>query len=76
MEPCTVYINKKRFGKTGDFVVISIPTDQGYFEPDTSALIRLKLAAEYGYGINPGMQLTDKMNLLGNTANPMVCNIP
>jgi len=61
-----------RFGKTGDFVVISIPTDQGYFEPDTSALIRLKLAAEYGYGINPGMQLTDKMNLLGNTANPMI----
>jgi len=61
-----------RFGKSGDLVIISVPSDQGYFEPDTSALIRLKLAGEYGYGINPAMQLTDKMNLLGNTAHPMM----
>jgi hypothetical protein len=49
----------------GTLSVVVTPTDQGYFEPDTSALIRLKLASEYGYGINPATVLTDKMNLLG-----------
>jgi hypothetical protein len=49
----------------GALSVVVTPTDQGYFEPDTSALIRLKLASEYGYGINPATVLTDKMNLLG-----------
>ena len=50
-------------------VVIS-PTDQGYYEPDTSQLIRLKLASEYGYGINPSTIVTDKVNLLGTGAHP------
>ena len=58
-----------RYGPSG-FAVVCIPTDQGYFEPDTSALIRLKLRAEYGYGINPATALTDKINLLGTGANP------
>jgi len=61
-----------QFGQAGDLAVICVPSDQGYYEPDTSALIRLKLASEYGYGINPALQLTDKMNLLGNTANPFM----
>lgn len=51
-------------------MVVCSPTDQGYFEPDTSALIRLKLASEYGYGINPSTTLTDKVNLLGSGAHP------
>jgi len=37
---------------------------------DTSALIRLKLASEYGYGTNPAAILTDKVNLLGSGALP------
>jgi hypothetical protein len=49
---------------------VACPTDQGYYEPDTSALIRLKLASEYGYGINPATVLTDKVNLLGTGAHP------
>lgn len=59
-----------KFGRNGEFVVVCSPTDQGYFEPDTSALIRLKLASEYGYGINPATVVTDKMNLLGTGAHP------
>jgi len=51
-------------------VVVCCPTDQGYFEADTSALIRLKLASEYGYGINPASVITDKVNLLGTGAHP------
>jgi glutathione peroxidase-family protein len=57
-------------GATGALAVIACPTDQGYYEPDTSALIRLKLASEYGYGINPATIITDKMNLLGTGAHP------
>lgn len=59
-----------KYGKNGEFVVMLTPTDQGYYEPDTSALIRLKLTSEYGYGINPATTLTDKMNLLGTGADP------
>ncbi|KAL7473764.1 hypothetical protein ACHAXS_014235 [Conticribra weissflogii] len=59
-----------RFGKNGEFAVIVSPTDQGYYEPDTSALIRLKMQAEYGYGSSPATILTDKVNLLGSGALP------
>lgn len=59
-----------KFGRNGEFVVVCSPTDQGYFEPDTSALIRLKLASEYGYGINPATLVTDKVNILGTGAHP------
>jgi glutathione peroxidase-family protein len=51
-------------------VIVCCPTDQGYYEPDTSMLIRLKLASEYGYGINPATVLTDKVNVLGTGAVP------
>jgi hypothetical protein len=47
-----------------DFVCTS------YASTDTSALIRLKLASEYGYGNSPGTILTDKVNLLGSGAVP------
>ena len=54
----------------GAVSIVACPTDQGYFEPDTSQLIRLKLASEYGYGINPSTCTTDKVNLLGTGAVP------
>lgn len=59
-----------KYGRDGEFAVILSPTDQGYYEPDTSQLVRLKLASEYGYGINPSTVLTDKVNMLGKTALP------
>lgn len=60
-----------KYGPKG-FAILCLPTDQGYYEPDTSALIRLKLRAEYGYGINPATALTDKVNLLGTGAHPFM----
>lgn len=57
-------------GESGAFAVVACPTDQGYYEPDTSQLLRLKLASEYGYGINPSTVVTDKVNLLGTGAHP------
>jgi len=59
-----------KYGRNGEFAVILSPTDQGYYEPDTSQLIRLKLASEYGYGLNPVCVLTDKVNMLGAQAVP------
>lgn len=52
--------------------VVCVPTDQGYYEPDTSSLLRLKVASEYGYGINPSTVLLDKTNVLGSGADPMM----
>jgi glutathione peroxidase-family protein len=57
-------------GDTSQLAIIVSPSDQGYYEPDTSQLIRLKLESEYGYGINPSTILTDKVNLLGTGAVP------
>lgn len=59
-----------KYGRDGAFAVVMTPSDQGYYEPDTSQLIRLKLASEYGYGINPATVITDKVNFLGKTADP------
>ena len=59
-----------RFNKNGEFAVIISPTDQGYYEPDTSSLLRLKVEQEYGYGSAMGQVLTDKVNLLGSGALP------
>jgi glutathione peroxidase-family protein len=66
----TKYSGRSAGATTGAFAVIACPTDQGYYEPDTSALVRLKLASEYGYGINPATIITDKMSLLGTGAHP------
>lgn len=65
-----LFLFLNRFGRSGEFAVVCSPTDQGYYEPDTSALIRLKMASEYGYGINPATVLTDKVNILGTGAHP------
>lgn len=54
----------------GAVAIVACPTDQGYYEPDTSQLLRLKLASEYGYGINPSTVVTDKINVLGSAAHP------
>lgn len=50
--------------------MIVSPTDQGYYEPDTSALLRLKMEQEYGFVTAPGTVLTDKVNMLGTGALP------
>jgi glutathione peroxidase len=57
-------------GSEGTVAIVLCPTDQGYYEPDTSQLIRIKLQSEYGYGINPSTVVTDKVNLLGTGAVP------
>lgn len=62
-----------KYGRGSDYelAIVACPTDQGYYEPDTSQLLKLKLASEYGYGINPSTVVTDKVNLLGTGAVPV-----
>jgi glutathione peroxidase len=57
-------------GESAALTIVACPTDQGYFEPDTSQLLRLKLQSEYGFGINPNTIVVDKVNLLGTGAVP------
>jgi glutathione peroxidase-family protein len=59
-----------KYGRNGEFAVVMSPSDQGYYEPDTSQLVRLKLESEYGWGINPSTVVTDKVDLLGKRALP------
>jgi glutathione peroxidase-family protein len=69
-------------GSEYELAIIACPTDQGYYEPDTSQLLKLKIASEYGYGINPSTVVTDKVNLLGTGSVPFwrwlqnVCRTP
>lgn len=70
----------KRFGS--QLTIIACPTDQGYYEPDTSQLIRLKLASEYNFGKSDtstyfvknsnyaNIIITDKLNVLGSSIHP------
>jgi len=68
--PGLMSLVSKYGAKEGGLSVISVPSDQGFYEPDTSILIQMKLRSEYGYGINPSTILTDKINLLGTGGNP------
>jgi glutathione peroxidase-family protein len=73
-----------KYGRGSDYelAIVACPTDQGYYEPDTSQLLKLKVASEYGYGINPSTVVTDKVNMLGTGAVPLwrwlqnVCRTP
>ena len=58
-------------GADYELAIVACPTDQGYYEADTSQLLKLKLASEYGYGINPSTVVTDKVNMLGTGAVPL-----
>jgi glutathione peroxidase-family protein len=57
---------------TGGLRIIAVPSDQGYYEPDTSALMRMKMRGEYGYGNTPETQLIDKVEFLGPKAHPFM----
>jgi len=80
--PELIALASKYGRESGSLAVLASPSDQGYYEPDTSTLIRLKLASEYGYGINPSTTVTDKVILLGKGAHPFwrwlqsICRTP
>ena len=69
LERNSAKISLSHTSPSGEIVIHNVrTTDQGYYEPDTSSLPRLKVEQEYGYDSGMGEILTDKVNLLGSGA--------
>ena len=49
----------------------AFPTDQGYYEPDVSELIRAKAYQQFRFGSYPDAVVFDKIDVLANTAHPL-----
>ena len=51
--------------------VWAVPTEQGYYEPDVSELVRAKAYSQFGFGTYPTAVVFDKIDVIGNTAHPL-----
>lgn len=51
--------------------VLAFPTDQGWYEPEVSDIVRLRALQTYGFGAFPNAVVFDKVDLLGKTAHPL-----
>jgi glutathione peroxidase len=51
--------------------VWAFPTEQGYYEPDVSELVRAKAYSQFGFGTYPTAVVFDKIDVIGNTAHPL-----
>ena len=51
--------------------VWAFPTEQGYYEPDVSELVRAKAYQQFGFGTYPTAVVFDKIDVIGNTAHPL-----
>ena len=51
--------------------VLAFPTDQGWFEADDSATLRLKFKSVYSFGQYPSAVVFDKSDLLGANSLPL-----
>jgi glutathione peroxidase len=51
--------------------VWAIPTDQGYYEPDVSELVRAKAYQQFGFGMYPTAVVFDKIDVQGKTIHPL-----
>lgn len=52
------------------FSVIAVPTDQGYYEPDESFMVRTKTYSAFGFGQFPQGVVVDKMDIVGTNIHP------
>jgi len=51
--------------------VLAFPTDQGWYEPEVSDIVRLRALQTFGFGAFPNAVVFDKVDLLGQTAHPL-----
>ncbi|KAG5185326.1 thioredoxin-like protein [Tribonema minus] len=59
-----------KYGREGLHVIV-VPTDQGYFEADEDRVVKIKFYQFYGFGQYPVAVVTDKVDIVGNTAHPL-----
>ena len=51
--------------------VWAVPTEQGYYEPDVSELVRAKAYQQFGFGTYPTAVVFDKIDVVGGTRHPL-----
>ena len=51
--------------------VWAFPTEQGYYEPDVSELVRAKAYQQFGFGTYPTAVVFDKIDVVGGTRHPL-----
>ena len=51
--------------------VWAVPTEQGYYEPDVSELVRAKAYQQFGFGTYPTAVVFDKVDVVGGTRHPL-----
>ena len=51
--------------------VWAVPTEQGYYEPDVSELVRAKAYQQFGFGTYPTAVVFDKVDVVGSTRHPL-----
>ena len=51
--------------------VWAVPTEQGYYEPDVSELVRAKAYQQFGFGTYPTAVVFDKIDVVGSTRHPL-----
>ena len=49
----------------------AVPTEQGYYEPDVSELVRAKAYQQFGFGTYPTAVVFDKIDVVGGTRHPL-----
>ena len=49
----------------------AVPTEQGYYEPDVSELVRAKAYQQFGFGTYPTAVVFDKIDVVGSTRHPL-----
>lgn len=67
--PALAYLNEKHAGQ--GLRILAFPTDQGWYEPEVSEIVRLRALQTYGFGSFPSAVVLDKVDILGATAHPL-----
>ena len=67
--PSLAYLGKK-YQEAG-LRVLAFPTDQGWYEPEVSEIVRLRALQSHGFGAFPFAVVFDKVDILGATAHPL-----
>ena len=67
--PALAYLNKKYY--TDGLRILAFPTDQGWYEPEVSEIVRQRALQAFGFGQFPYAVVFDKVDILGSTSHPL-----
>lgn len=67
--PALAYLNERHAAQ--GLRILAFPTEQGWFEPEVSDIVRLRALQMHGFGSFPTAVVFDKVDILGATAHPL-----